>query len=69
MGSYIKTSKKIYKNEWKKMGGIFFSNKIIIKASDHHKNMLSTNMKEVEPYDLLFENHMQSKKKCSIFFW
>jgi hypothetical protein len=26
-------------------------------------------MKEVEPYDLLFENHMQSKKKCSIFFW
>jgi len=27
--------------------------------------MLSTNMKEVEPYDLSFENHMQSKKKCS----
>jgi hypothetical protein len=26
-------------------------------------------MKEVEPHDLLFENHMQSKKKCSIFFW
>jgi hypothetical protein len=25
-------------------------------------------MKEVEPYDLSFENHMQHKKKCSIFF-
>ncbi len=22
-------------------------------------------MKEIEPYDLMFENHMQPKKKCS----
>jgi hypothetical protein len=27
--------------------------------------MLSTNIKEVEPYDLMFENDMQPKKKCS----
>jgi hypothetical protein len=40
---------------------LFFSNETIIKASDLRKNVLSTNMKEVEPYDLTFENHMQPK--------
>jgi hypothetical protein len=42
-----------------------FSNEIIIKASDPHKNVLSTNMKEIEPYELMFENHMQRTKKSS----
>jgi hypothetical protein len=41
----------------------YFSNEIIVKANDPHKNVLSINMKEVEPYDLMFENHMQPKKK------
>jgi hypothetical protein len=36
------------------------------RKNDHYKNVLSTNMKVVEPYDLTFENHMQPKKKCSI---
>jgi len=30
--------------------------------------MLSTNMKEIQPYDLMFENHIQPKKKCLNFF-
>jgi hypothetical protein len=34
------------------------------RKNDLCKNMLSTNMKDVEPYDLTFENHMQPKKKC-----
>jgi len=37
------------------------------RKNDPCKNVLSTNMKVVEPYDLTFENHMQPKKKCSIF--
>ncbi len=32
------------------------------RKNDLCKNMLSTNMKDVEPYDLTFENHMQPKK-------
>jgi len=64
MGSYIKTSKNIYKNEWKKWVGIFFQIKLLSSKWSSPK-MLSTNMKEVEPYDLPFENHMQCKKKCS----
>jgi hypothetical protein len=32
-------------------------------ASDLRENVLSTHMKEVEPYDLMLENHMQPKKK------
>jgi hypothetical protein len=43
-------------------GVIFFQTKIIIKPSDPRKSMLSTNMKEIEPYNLMFENHMQPKK-------
>ncbi len=45
-------------NGWKNL----FSNETIIKASDWQKNTLFTNMKEVEPYDLTCENHMQPKK-------
>jgi hypothetical protein len=45
--------------------GFYFFKWNIIKARDPHKNVLSTHMKEIEPYDLMFENHMQPKKKCS----
>ncbi len=48
--------------------GVYFFKWNIIKANDPCKNVLSTHTKQVEPYDLMFENHMQPKKKCSIFF-
>jgi hypothetical protein len=34
-------------NGWESL----FRNETIIKTRDPHKNVLSTNMKEVEPYD------------------
>jgi hypothetical protein len=64
MGSSKKTSKRIYTKMNEIKGVISFQTKIIIKTSDPRKSMLSTNMKEIEPYDLMFENHMQPKKKC-----
>jgi uncharacterized protein involved in tolerance to divalent cations len=64
MGSSKKTSKRIYTKMNEIKGVISFQTKIIIKTSDPCKNMLSTNMKEIEPYDLMFENHMQPKEKC-----
>jgi hypothetical protein len=41
---------------------ILFSNKLIYNASNLHKNILFTNTKEIEPYDVSYENFAKSKK-------
>ncbi len=38
-------------------------NEIIDNASNPHKNILFTNTKEIEPYDVSYENFAQSKNK------
>jgi hypothetical protein len=40
------------KNGWEKI----FPNEIINSASNPHKNILFTNTKNIEPYDLSYEN-------------
>jgi hypothetical protein len=40
-------------------------NEIIYKKKWFVQNVLSANMKDVEPYDLTFKNYMQPKFKCS----
>ncbi len=40
-----------------------FSNEIIDDASNPHKNILLTNTKDIEPYDVSYENLTQSKNK------
>jgi hypothetical protein len=42
-------------------GTIFFSNEIITNASNPKKNPLFTNIKEIKPYDLKYENNTKSK--------
>jgi hypothetical protein len=55
----MNTQKFIQTNGWE----ILFSNEIIDNASNPHKNMLFTNTKEIEPYDVSYENFAQSKYK------
>jgi hypothetical protein len=38
-------------------------NEIIDNASNPHKNIFFTNTKEIEPYDVSYENFAQSKNK------
>jgi hypothetical protein len=54
MGSSKRTSKIIYTKMNEIKGGILFFKKNYYKKSDPCKNMLFTNMKKVELYDLMF---------------
>jgi len=40
---------------------ILFSNGIIDNASNPHENLLFNNTKEIEPYDVSYENFAKSK--------
>ncbi len=58
--SQVKEYTKIHQtNGWE----ILFSNEIIDNANNPHKNILFTNTKEIEPYDVSYENFAQSKNK------
>jgi hypothetical protein len=56
----VKAYMKIHeKNGWEKI----FPNEIINNASNPHKNILFTNTKNIEPYDLSYEYFAHQKKK------
>jgi hypothetical protein len=48
--------KNIYENSWKNGWEKLFPNEIISNVINPHKNILLTNTKNVEPYDLSYEN-------------
>jgi hypothetical protein len=51
--SQVKEYPKIHQRDgWE----ILFSNKLIYNASNPHRNILFTNIKEIEPYDVPYEN-------------
>jgi hypothetical protein len=58
--SQVKEYTKFHQtNGWE----ILFSNETIDNASNPHKNILFTNTKEIELYDVSYENFAQSKNK------
>jgi hypothetical protein len=58
--SQVKEYTKIHQtNGWE----ILFLNEIIDNESNPHKKILITNTKEIEPYDVSYENFTQSKNK------